>query len=539
MFTFFGHNKKVESPISEKSVQFEHAVYWFRDYWSNRLRLNRNVNAEEFDIDIKKGALSGELTIDSAPTGKCNVKWVSGQLVGLVEPFTLTHQYEPLSISFPFNKSGIRDESPDPNYRIDSDLVKKVIATPLVQTKGELRLWLSVLLRVIIPSVIFLIVEATILSNAAISNPELARFSFTVMAVSIALFLYFLLVVFVRMGISESTKKILSAKVTIYLYHGQQAEKHHYRYPQDIPKWLEAKPYWVFRYVYSWSFELTPVKGFPLIRAEKDVERLDVWLDAKSGIIEWIVSDYHWRELWYRAEPTLENVYVWVLRNFHTLRPLNISLAGKGTLSDLYLKGQPLSKLWMENLDKYKSSHSNYFSTNKNKKLGIGDRLLFSNLNDLWWEKWRYNYGANAEVYKKPVFPATGEQPSVSAPTLPKLKPMTVTPATPTIPSLKVSPSAAIGIPVIVASQTVMPTVKPIVTKANIVTPTSSTSTLSKRTHAFLYTGIAAAAILVIVTVGYLYENNQKKAKLSTKATPKNQMIDNTLAVNTQNKRKL
>jgi hypothetical protein len=470
-FQFFRHNIRIApSEAEKKAVSYESSVYWFRDYWSNRLRLNRNVNAEEFDIDVKEGSLPGELTIDSAPLGKCNVKWASGQFVDLVEPFKLAHQYEPFSISFPFNKSGIRDEPPDPNYRIDSELIKKVFAKPLVQNSGEMKLWLHILLRVILPSILFLIIEAVILSYVAISNPELTRFTLIIMAVSTAIFFYFLLVVFVRRGISESTRRILGAKATVYFYHGQQAEKFHYRYSGDTPKWLEAKPYWVFRYVFSWSFELSPSKGFPLIQAVKDIERLDVWVDAKSGLIEWIVSDYHWRELWYRAEPTLANVSVWVLRNFHTLRPLNISIAGKGTLSDLYLKGQPLSKLWMDNLEKYKSSHSKYFlKDNKNKKLGIGDRLLFSNLNDLWWEKWRYKYGANDVVYKKPDFPATGEQPSLPASTFSKPKPATVSVITPAVPSLK-APTAPLVRPS-VTSQTVTLTVKPIAAMANSLIP--------------------------------------------------------------------
>jgi hypothetical protein len=498
-----GQNSRVKPPSTpKKSTQYESAVYWFRDYWSSRLRLNRNVHTEEFDIDTKKDALPGELTTENVASGKCKVKWAGDQFVELVEPFELAHQYEPRSISFPFSKSGIRDESPDPNYRIDSELVKNIVSRPLVQNVGEQKLWLSILFRVIIPSILFLIVEAIILSYVANSNPELTRFSFIIMAASVAVFLYFALAVFVKTGISESTRKVLGAKATIYFYNGQQAEKFHYRYPKDIPDWLEAKPYWVFRYLYSWSFELSPGKGFPLIRAVKDVERLDIWLDAKSGVIEWIVSDYHWRELWYKADPRLENINVWVLRNFHTLRPLTISISGKGTFSDLYTKGNSLSKLWMENIERYKSVHSTFFSRNKkNKKLGIGDRLLFSTLNDLWWEKWRYEYGANDATYKKPDFPATGEQPSLpefASIIIPRQKP-TTTVITPTVRPLKTPSASLIGTPASAVCQTTASTVKPMATLANAVIPTSSLSTTRKHAHRFLYMGIAAA---VIATTG-------------------------------------
>lgn len=509
-------NSKAKLPATEKkTIQYESAVYWFRDYWSNRLRLNRNVNTEEFDIDTKKDSLPGELTTENIALGKCNVKWAGGQFVKLVEPFKLAHQYEPYGISFPFNKSGVRDESPDPNFKIDSELIKNVVSRPLVQNVGERKLWLSILLRVIIPCILFLIIEAIILRDIAISNPELTRFSLIIMATSLAGFFYFCLAVFVRIGISESTRKVIGAKATIYFYNGQQAEKFHYRYPKDIPDWLEAKPYWIFRYLYSWSFELSPSKGFPLIRAVKDVERLDVWSDAQSGVIEWIVSDYHWRELWYRADPNLANISVWVLRNFHTLRPLTISITGKGTLPDLYAKGNSLSKQWMEKTECYKASHSNYFSrNNKNKKLRIGDRLLFSTLNDLWWEKWRYKYGANDVIYKKPDFPATGEQPSLPAfvpAIIPREKP-TETVITPTVRPLKTPSASLIGTSASVVCQAATPTVEPIATLANPVIPTSSLLAPKKHTHAFLYMKIAAAVIAGTgAAVGYLYIKNREK----------------------------
>jgi hypothetical protein len=371
-----------------------------------------------------------------------------------------------------------------------------------VQNVGERKLWLSILSHVIIPSIILLIIEAVILRYATISYPELARFSITILAISIAAFLYFSLAAFVRIGISENTRKVLGAKATIYFYNGSQADKLHYRNPKDIPNWLEAKPYWVFRYLYSWSFELSPSKGFPLIRAVKDVERLDVWLDAKSGVIEWIVSDYHWRELWYKADPNLSNISVWVLRNFHTLRPLTISITDKGTLPELYIKGNILSKQWMEYLEKYKLSHKEYFSKNKNKKIAIGDRLLFSTLNDLWWEKWRYNYGANDSLYKTTDLPATAEQPTspTFAPVTKEQKPRENM-VTPTMEPLK-KPVSIIGNSKDTVYQT--PAVKKVVIPTSLSAPKKHTQTL-------LYLEVAAVIASATAAIGYLYIKNRKK----------------------------
>lgn len=516
MFTFSALKNIVKpSPTEEKSAQYESVLYWFRDYWSNRLGLNRNINTEGFKIDVEKDVLPAELTAENVAKGKCDIKWAGGQINGLVEPFQLAHKYEPFSISFPFSKSGVRDESPDPNFKIDTELIKSVIAQPLVQNAGERKLWLSLLTHVIIPSILLLIIEAAILWYAALSNPELARFSITILAISIAAFLYFALAAFVRIGISENTRKVLSAKATIYFYNGSQADKYHYRNPKDIPNWLEAKPYWVFRYLYSWSFELTPSKGFPLIRAVKDVERLDVWLDAKFGNIEWIVSDYHWRELWYKADPNLANVSVWVLRNFHTLKPLTISIAESGTLPDLYMKGSSLSKQWMENLERYKSSHAEYFSKNKNKKLNIGDRLLFSTLNDLWWEKWRYNYGANDIHYKTVDFPATGEQPT--SPTfvqvaITRQKPVENT-VTPKVIPLKMPSVSLVGPSKGTIYQTTALTVKPIPTMAKTVIPHSSPVATKKHTHTMLYVEIAVVAAGATAAIGYFYMKRKKDKK--------------------------
>ena len=64
------------------------------------------------------------------------------------------------------------------------------------------------------------------------------------------------------------------------------------------PYWLEGTAYWIWRFV-----NLAPAELLKFW--EKDWERLEVWVRAdghRKGRIEWIVSDWHYRELWYKYE---------------------------------------------------------------------------------------------------------------------------------------------------------------------------------------------------------------------------------------------
>jgi hypothetical protein len=62
------------------------------------------------------------------------------------------------------------------------------------------------------------------------------------------------------------------------------------------PYWLEGRYYWVWRFVTLAPAEL-------LKFWEKDWERLEIWIRAEGedrGKIEWLVNDWHYRELWFR-----------------------------------------------------------------------------------------------------------------------------------------------------------------------------------------------------------------------------------------------
>lgn len=62
------------------------------------------------------------------------------------------------------------------------------------------------------------------------------------------------------------------------------------------PYWLKGRSYWVWRFV-----TLAPAEFHKFW--EKDWERVDVWVRADecddAGTIEWVVTDIHYRELWF------------------------------------------------------------------------------------------------------------------------------------------------------------------------------------------------------------------------------------------------
>jgi hypothetical protein len=96
--------------------------------------------------------------------------------------------------------------------------------------------------------------------------------------------------------------------------------KHPENLAYGINTWLEADAYWVYRYVWYWPLEFT----LPL--PHDDWERADIWVNARTGKIEWITSDYHWRELWYQNAVKVSGVnpIIDFLFNWNTPEPLTV-----------------------------------------------------------------------------------------------------------------------------------------------------------------------------------------------------------------------
>ncbi len=80
-----------------------------------------------------------------------------------------------------------------------------------------------------------------------------------------------------------------------------------YAREEDAPYWLEGRSYWVWRYLILSPAELNKFW-------ERDWERVDLWIRADgpdAGMLEWVVTDMHYREIWIpydrlEATPALE-----------------------------------------------------------------------------------------------------------------------------------------------------------------------------------------------------------------------------------------
>jgi len=204
---------------------------------------------------------------------------------------------------------------------------------------------------------------------------------------------------------SFSTHLGTFAKITAYFYHKSMSSPiFPYKIidgkPVDDIYWLDDEFYWVFRFMYYWLWELSLSKGFPFI-THPDYERFEVWVNAISGQIEWLVSDYHYRELWYRPANNQHTIFIDWDDNFHTIVPLidqeqikcykelsKASLTGWNTHFQLQSK---LTSLEMQAYQQHRRMHPSkdlepFFRQNEERAASV--------LASLPWEHYRYAYGA-------------------------------------------------------------------------------------------------------------------------------------------------
>ena len=163
----------------------------------------------------------------------------------------------------------------------------------------------------------------------------------------------------------------------LYLYVNDRDSKHFPYKPGHEPYWLEGKYYWVWRFV-----TLAPAELMKFW--EKDWERLEIWIRGDGrhrGRIEWIVTDWHYRELWFRYESLTgrraqdvhssmlrryrgsDDTLTWVVEIdmdlvFHSPIVRDIYLARGRKLSFgrrvVSIVGVILGKRWMEDPEKHK-----------------------------------------------------------------------------------------------------------------------------------------------------------------------------------------
>jgi hypothetical protein len=82
---------------------------------------------------------------------------------------------------------------------------------------------------------------------------------------------------------------------TLFLYVNDPQDPNFSYQQEHAPYWLKGRYYWVWRFVTLFPAELN--KPW-----EPDWERLEIWVRAEGGegqgMIEWLVTDLHYRELW-------------------------------------------------------------------------------------------------------------------------------------------------------------------------------------------------------------------------------------------------
>jgi hypothetical protein len=87
---------------------------------------------------------------------------------------------------------------------------------------------------------------------------------------------------------------------TLYLYVNDPASPLFPYARGQAPYWLQGRTYWVWRFVMLARAEVHKFW-------EGDWERIEVWVRADgdtAGMIEWVVDDFHFRELWIPHERT-------------------------------------------------------------------------------------------------------------------------------------------------------------------------------------------------------------------------------------------
>jgi len=163
--------------------------------------------------------------------------------------------------------------------------------------------------------------------------------------------------------------------------------------------------------MYYWPMELT-------LLPHPDWERIEVWADAITGELRWVVSDYHYRELWYRVDDDNDRLTAGFLINFHTPIPL---VKTEDVSAVNHRLNQPTGKLLRMMLTGSSgeptpyAEKDNYWSMIHPpewiKDFGLSGPTA-SFCGNLKWSYWRYPWGVDdLERYRKQPASNPVEQP--------------------------------------------------------------------------------------------------------------------------------
>ena len=456
---------RVSKPLKRKSSA-GNAVYVFRDYWSNRQVFDKNRFPEDPSLDLSSGdkphsIIPPELYLSHKGDRVDVVDGYRNRILAsdLLNPEYLAARFEPVWNPIPLAIERKMTKSVMPlsvALSILSILLCLVNIIPLVEpvltglqtvTLTNLLFFITgvgaVLFNTVFPvllvfilgfmligrvrrlrdtkpesslTLLFLFLFMPLLTfgtvsvsyNLTIGNVDIAKVWMPILLVS----LIFLFISSLRIRDFEN--------VSIYLYQNAYNEMAPLWYQQDMPIWAQGDFYWVFRYMYFWPVEMT----IPL--PHTDWERVEVWVNARTGQAEWITTDYHYRELWYQIVGSVPRIFVDFDPNFHTPLPITFNDELDSIQQVLFQRLSVISHI---------GSQMRYISKGKwyNLWVGIsfesqlrsafrqmhpeelltrltGSKMLAERLASLHWRNWRYPQGADRkDVYSAVAknFPAT------------------------------------------------------------------------------------------------------------------------------------
>jgi hypothetical protein len=453
----YGHLNRLSHPLKRSG----NGIYVFRDYWSNRQRFDKNRFPENPSLDLSsedKPLSSPAPELVLRPNGE-NVDVIEtyrNQILAsnLQNPHYLALRYEPQWNPIPLAIEAKISKLVMPLSVVLSLLAILLSASDLYSLLNQTIINISyislsnvILLINVIGSLLFptmlpvlvafvlsliLIIKVNsvrkIKPESSLTTLFLALFmpilTFGTFSVSKAAAVGDLLIVRIWLFILLSALAILLfsslrirdfENISIYLYQNAWEDMSSLWYQQDKPVWVQGDFYWVIRYMYYWPMEMT----FPL--PHTDWERVEVWVNARTGQAEWILSDYHYRELWYEVVGPVSRVYVDFDPNFHTPLPINsndeleniqkvlfyrLSVLDHIVAQAKYMLKGKWYNLWVG--ISFESQIRAMFRQMHSQELLqqiTGSKIIASNLASLYWKNWRYPQGAD----RKDIYSATAK----------------------------------------------------------------------------------------------------------------------------------
>jgi hypothetical protein len=430
-------------------------IYVFRDYWSNRQKFEKNRFPENPNLDLRSqdkplDSPAPELVLRPNGGNVDVIETFRGQIVAsnLQNPHYLALRYEPqwnpipLAIETKISKLVIPMSmllsllaillSANDLYSLFNQAIVYLSYIDLIDAISLINVIGSILFPTFLPVLVAYFLSLVLIlkvNNMRKIKPEgsltmlfltlfmpiltYGTFSVTkaAMAADIwAVRIWLFILLFALAILLFSSLRIRDFEnVSMYLYQNTREDMSPLWYQQDKPVWAQGDFYWVIRYMYYWPIEMT----FPL--PHTDWERVEVWVNARTGQAEWILTDYHYRELWYEVVGPVSRVYVDFDPNFHTPLPINsndeleniqkvlfyrLSVLDHIVAQVKYMLKGKWYNLWVG--ISFESQVRAMFRQMHSQELLqqiTGSKIIGSNLASLYWKNWRYPQGADRKDF--------------------------------------------------------------------------------------------------------------------------------------------